>query len=61
VDDVLCGDACYRSIFDEAGLAVEAHYRPLGRPDDPVEWVTEAVIPPWSIYVLGAVDGSPRG
>lgn len=60
VDDVLCGDACYRSVFEEARFTVVAQYRPLGRSDDPVEWVTEAIIPPWSIYVLGSADAPPR-
>jgi SAM-dependent methyltransferase len=59
VDDVLCGDEAYREIYAEAGYTVEALHRPLGRPDDPVEWVTEATIPPWSIYVLGPGSGSP--
>lgn len=52
VDDVLCGDATYRDIFREAGFTVAAVYCPLGREDDPVAWVTEATIPPWTIYVL---------
>ncbi len=58
VDDVLCGDASYRDIFSEAGFSVAAVYRPLGREDDPVAWVTEATIPPWTIYVL--TDGARR-
>ena len=52
VDDVLCGSACYREIFRDAGFSVDAVYRPLGQKDDPVDWVTETVIPPWTIYVL---------
>lgn len=59
VDDVLCGYAAYREIFRDAGFSIEAVYRPLGRKEDPVDWVTEAVIPPWTIYVLA--DATRRG
>ena len=56
VQDVLCSDAAYRRIYAEAGLAVRAVHRPLGTADDPHEWVTEAVIPPWAIYQLVRAD-----
>ncbi len=61
VDDVLCSDGCYRDIFREASYSVEAVYRPLGRRDDPIHWKTEAIIPPWTIYVLtDAAGGAPN-
>jgi len=56
VDDVLCGDGCYRRIFECAGLALEATYRPLGREDDPREWITESRVAPWTIYVLAPIE-----
>lgn len=53
VTDIVCSDEDYRTVFDRAGLTVEAAYRPLGRPEDPFQWVSEMTVPPWSIYVLG--------
>ncbi len=54
VTDILCSDADYRAGFARAGLEVEAVYRPLGRPEDPFDWVSEMTVSPWSIYVLGS-------
>ncbi len=52
VVDVICSDEDYREVYRKAGLeAVEVH-RPLGRADEPYEWVNEATIAPWVIYVL---------
>lgn len=52
VEDVFWTDADYREVYRRAGLAVREVLRPLGRADDPCAWVNEAVIPPWTIYVL---------
>ena len=60
VDDVLCGDDCYRAIFSSAGVEAEAAYRPLGRDDDPCEWITETRLAPWTIYVLARPAASGR-
>ena len=54
VVDVVWPDADYRDVYREAGLEVEAVYRPLGRDGEPVRWVNETRIAPWVIYVLGA-------
>lgn len=54
VTDILCSGDDYRSVYERAGLSVEATYRPLGRPEDPFDWVSEMTISPWAIYVLGA-------
>jgi len=51
--DVLWPDADYRSLFEESGLCVRDVHRPLGRADEPFDWVTETTIPPWVIYILG--------
>lgn len=51
-DDVLCTEEGYREIYRLAGLDVEALYKPLGKEDDGVAWVSEAEIAPWAIYVL---------
>ena len=57
VEDVLCTDEAYRDIYRQSGLDVIADYRPLGKPDDAVEWMSETKIAPWVVYVLAA---SPR-
>jgi len=54
VVDVLCGDAHYRELFEAAGLRVVDAVRPLATGAEPVQWVSETTISPWSIYVLGA-------
>jgi SAM-dependent methyltransferase len=58
VTDILCSGHYYRMAFEQASLTVEAAYRPLGRADDPFDWVSEMTISPWVIYVLGAA-GKP--
>jgi SAM-dependent methyltransferase len=54
VSDILCTGEDYRNVYDQAGLSAVATYRPLGRPEDPFDWVSEMTISPWAIYVLGA-------
>jgi SAM-dependent methyltransferase len=56
VEDVLCTSETYRGAFDQAGLEVLEAHRPLGRPDEPFEWVRETEVSPWIIYVLGPAD-----
>ena len=55
VEDVFWTDSDYRSLFDTVGLAVLEDYRPLGRRDDPIVWVSEETVSPWAIYVLGKI------
>jgi hypothetical protein len=52
-EDIRCSDAEYRRLYAEAGLAVVAEHRPLGREDDGVAWVRETRVAPWTIWVLG--------
>jgi len=54
VEDVVCGDAHYRRLFDETGLAVVAALQPLATGTEGMPWVSETSVPPWTIYVLGA-------
>ncbi len=54
VHDFLCPDEEYRAIYSEAELEVAAHERPLATGDEPVAWLSETTIAPWSIYVLTA-------
>ena len=44
----------YDALFQSARLQVEATYRPLGKPEEPFDWISETTIPPWVIYVLAA-------
>lgn len=54
VIDVLCSDTRYRELFEAAGLRVVDAVRPLATGAEPVQWVSETRIPPWTLYVLGA-------
>ncbi len=52
VDDILWPDADYRAIYAEAGMGLLGMNQPLGRKDEPQQWVNETKIAPWTIYVL---------
>jgi SAM-dependent methyltransferase len=52
VEDVVCSKASYLEIYREAGLSVVASHEPLGREDEPFEWVSETRVAPWRIDVL---------
>jgi SAM-dependent methyltransferase len=52
VEDILCTDEDYREVFRLAGLTQIKKYQPLGKSDEPIDWVNETSISPWSIYVL---------
>ncbi len=60
VEDIVWSDEAYADVYAQAGLAVVAVRRPLGREDEPVRWVNEARIAPWVIYVLKDHSGSER-
>jgi SAM-dependent methyltransferase len=53
VHDVLWPDDAYRETYAEAKLAVEKVYKPLGKAEDPCEYVSEKTVAPWVVYVLG--------
>lgn len=53
VADELCSHECYQNIYTQAGLRIIDHFCPLGHSADPVTWVNETTIAPWSIYILG--------
>jgi len=52
VADVLWFHHDYMELFGSAELNLVAHYRPLGRPDEPFAWLSETATAPWIIYVL---------
>jgi SAM-dependent methyltransferase len=54
VEDVLCTGSAYEQAYRDAGLAILQVHQPLGRPDEPFDWVSETEVSPWSIYVLGS-------
>ena len=53
VEDILWTDEAYRDTYARAGLETLATYQPLGRDGEPVRWVNETRIAPWTIHVLG--------
>jgi SAM-dependent methyltransferase len=52
VEDILWTDDAYREVYERAGLAVAATYRPLARPSEPYAWVSETAVAPWVIWVM---------
>lgn len=50
--DVVCLEEDYRNLYKEAGLEVAEICKPLGKPDEPYEWISETTLAPWIIYVL---------
>lgn len=53
IDDLLWLDDDYRDSFRRAKLELIATHRPLGREDEPFEWLAETQVSPWVIYVTG--------
>jgi ubiquinone/menaquinone biosynthesis C-methylase UbiE len=51
VVDIIWFDDDYRRLFEEAGLETIARYAPVGRQDEPYEWIAETEIAPWVIYI----------
>ncbi len=52
VEDILWSDKAYRELYDKAGLELLEMHEPLGREDEPYDWVNETKIAPWVIYVV---------
>jgi SAM-dependent methyltransferase len=52
VEDILWTDEGYRDVYKRSGLAAIKTYRPLAKAGEGYEWVNEAAIAPWVIYVL---------
>jgi SAM-dependent methyltransferase len=42
----------YLSLFGASELDMVDCYRPLGRKDEPYEWISETSVVPWVIYIL---------
>jgi SAM-dependent methyltransferase len=54
VEDVFWPEEDYRRVYAAAGLRVARVLRPLGRPDEPFQWVNETSVAAWTIYELAA-------
>jgi len=52
VEDVLCTDANYRRLFENASLEVREVRSPLATGQETTRWVSETITAPWTIYVL---------
>lgn len=52
VEDIFWTDEDYARVYRMAGLTPLLAHRPLGRGDEPFEWVSEISVSPWVIYVL---------
>lgn len=52
VTDIVWFHEDFLALFAAADLELVAHHRPLGRDDEPYDWITETTISPWAIYVL---------
>lgn len=52
VEDIFWTEDDYRELFKRAGLSVESVYKPLGKKEEPFEWISEVRIAPWMIFVL---------
>jgi SAM-dependent methyltransferase len=56
VEDILCTDAHYRSLFESAELKVLDVQSPLATGKETTRWVSETTTAAWTIYVLGSTS-----
>jgi hypothetical protein len=52
VDDELCTGVDYLKIYTAAGLQLLHTHKPLATGNEPIAWVNETRIAPWTIYLL---------
>jgi SAM-dependent methyltransferase len=50
--DTIWFDSDYQNLFAAAGLEVVAQRYPVGTPADGIQWLTEASVAPWVVYVV---------
>ena len=58
VEDLFWLHRDYLDLFQAADLELLAEHRPLGRDDEPYEWVSETTVSPWVVYVVGRKERS---
>ena len=56
VEDIFWAEEDYKKLFEMSGLEIEIAYKPLGRKDEPFNWIMETEIAPWVIYVIKKKD-----
>lgn len=61
VEDFLWLHHDYLDLFAAAELELLAEHRPLGRVDEPYEWLSETTVAPWVIYVVGRKERLQAG
>lgn len=52
VEDIIWSEKDYAEVYRRAGLGVAEKRKPLAKPAEPYDWVSETTIAPWTIYVL---------
>jgi SAM-dependent methyltransferase len=58
VTDIVWFHEDYLALFAAAELELVGHHLPLGRDDEPFDWISETTIAPWAIHVLKALSAS---
>jgi ubiquinone/menaquinone biosynthesis C-methylase UbiE len=54
VEDVMCSEHDYRELYRQVSLSVLETLQPLATGSEPMKWVSETEIAPWTINVLDA-------
>lgn len=52
VTDIFCPETEYQRLYEDAGLERFRVHLPLGRPEEPFNWINELTTAPWRIDVL---------
>jgi len=52
VEDIFWTEPDYHKLFKLSGLSADAVYKPLGKADEPFNWISETHTAPWMIFVL---------
>ena len=55
VEDIFWTIPDYHKLFNNAGLKVDATYKPLGYKEEPYTWITETQLAPWIVFVLSKI------
>jgi ubiquinone/menaquinone biosynthesis C-methylase UbiE len=55
VEDIIWSNESYRQVFIESNLRIINVFKPLATGKEPIEWVQETKIAPWTIYMLGKI------
>jgi len=56
INDYYWTEKDFKDLFSCAGLKVLDIFKPLGKKDDPYDWIDEGAIPPVTIYILSKND-----